>query len=106
MSYAIIRNTNYKMKNLAGIYRHNERKNTNYSNKDINKHNSTKNYSIKVPYSTYEKVFRDLRNQYHLEGQIKNISNVMCELIITVLVKMKLKDISKLLISLYQIIKI
>ena len=63
------------MKNLAGIYRHNERKNTNYSNKDINKH--------KVPYSTYEKVFRDLRNQYHLEGQIKNVSNVMCELIIT-----------------------
>ena len=31
MSYAIIINTNYKMKNLAGIYRHNERKNTNYS---------------------------------------------------------------------------
>ena len=27
MSYAIIRNTNYKMKNLSGIYRHNERKN-------------------------------------------------------------------------------
>lgn len=83
MSYAIIRNTNYKMKNLAGIYRHNERKNTNYSNKDINKHNSTKNYSIKVPYSTYEKMFRNLRNQYHLKGQIKNVSNVMCELIIT-----------------------
>ena len=34
MSYAIIINTNYKMKNLPGIYRHNERKNTNYSNKD------------------------------------------------------------------------
>lgn len=83
MSYAIIRNTNYKMKNLAGIYRHNERKNTNYSNKDINKHNSIKNYSIKAPYSTYEKMFRNLRNQYHLKGQIKNVSNVMCELIIT-----------------------
>lgn len=83
MSYAIIRNTNYKMKNLAGIYRHNERKNTNYSNKDINKHNSTKNYSIKAPYSTYEKMFRNLRNQYHLKGQIKSVSNVMCELIIT-----------------------
>ena len=35
MSYAIIRNTNYKTKNLNGIYRHIERKNTNYSNKDI-----------------------------------------------------------------------
>ena len=32
MSYAIIRNTKYKRENLKGIYRHNERKNKNYSN--------------------------------------------------------------------------
>ena len=83
MSYAIIRNTNYKMKNLAGIYRHNERKNTNYSNKDINKNNSIKNYSIKAPYSTYEKIFRDMRKNYNLQGMIKKVSNVMCEFIIT-----------------------
>ena len=37
MSYAIIRNANYKRDNLAGLYKHNERKNTNYSNKDIDK---------------------------------------------------------------------
>ena len=37
MSYAIIRNAKYKKENLAGLYKHNERKNTNYSNKDINK---------------------------------------------------------------------
>ncbi len=42
MSYAIIRNANYKKDNLAGLYKHNERKNTNYSNKDINKNNSIK----------------------------------------------------------------
>ena len=47
MSYAIIRNENYKMGQIALIYRHNERKNTNYSNKDINKQNSIKKYSIK-----------------------------------------------------------
>lgn len=47
MSYAIIRNANYKRDNLAGLYKHNERKNTNYSNKDINKNNSINNYSIK-----------------------------------------------------------
>ena len=35
MSYSIIRNANYKKDNLAGLYKHNERKNTNYSNKDI-----------------------------------------------------------------------
>ena len=28
MSYAIIRNANYKRDNLAGLYKHNERKNT------------------------------------------------------------------------------
>ena len=37
MSYAIIRNAKYTINNLNGIYRHNERKNTNYSNKDITK---------------------------------------------------------------------
>lgn len=83
MSYAIIRNTNYKMKNLSGIYRHNERKNTNYSNKDINRQNSILNYSIKAPYSTYEKIFKDIQKNYNLKGMIKKVSNVMCEFIIT-----------------------
>ncbi len=42
MSYAIIRNANYKKKKiLAGLYKHNEKKNTNYS-KEINKNNSLK----------------------------------------------------------------
>ncbi|MFR8145991.1 MAG: MobV family relaxase [Clostridia bacterium] len=83
MSYAIIRNTNYKMKNLSGIYRHNERKNTNYSNKDINIQNSRLNYSIKAPESTYEKIFKDVKLKYSLQGMIKKVSNVMCEFIIT-----------------------
>lgn len=83
MSYAIIRNINYKMKNLAGIYRHNERKNTNYSNKNINKEFSHLNYSIKAPYSTYTKIFQDIREKYELKGMIKKVSNVMCEFIIT-----------------------
>lgn len=83
MSYAIIRNTNYKMKNLSGIYRHNERKNTNYSNKDINKQNSKLNYSLKAPSSTYEKVFKGMKTKYNLQGMVKKVSNVMCEFIIT-----------------------
>ena len=83
MSYAIIRNTNYKLGNLPGIYRHNERKNTNYSNKDINKQHSILNYSIKAPYTTYEKIFKDLQKKYDLKGMIKKVSNVMCEFIIT-----------------------
>lgn len=47
MSYAIIRNTNYKIKNLNGIYRHIERKNTHYSNKNINKKKWNKKLFIK-----------------------------------------------------------
>ena len=83
MSYAIIRNTNYKKGNLSGIYRHDERKNTNYSNKEINKQNSGLNYSIKKPYSTYEKMFKDIKEKHKLKGMIKKVSNVMCEFIIT-----------------------
>ena len=83
MSYAIIRNTNYKIKNLNGIYRHIERKNTHYSNKNINKKNGIKNYSLKAPKTTYEKLFNTIRKQYDLKGQIKKVSNVACEYIIT-----------------------
>ena len=71
------------MGQLALIYRHNERKNTNYSNKDINKQNSIKNYSIKSINTSYQKAFKILKEQYNLKGQIKKVSNVMCELIIT-----------------------
>ena len=83
MSYAIIRNKNYKMGQLAYIYRHNERKNTNYSNKEINKNSPVKNYSLKNVNTSYQKAFNILKTKYNLKGQIKKVSNVMCELIIT-----------------------
>lgn len=83
MSYAIIRNKNYKMGQLPYIYRHNERKNTNYSNKEINKNNSIKNYSLKSINTSYQKAFNLIKEKYKLKGQIKKVSNVMCELIIT-----------------------
>ena len=83
MSYAIIRNENYKIGQLAYVYRHNERKNTNYSNKDINKQNGIKNYSLKSINTSYQKAFNLIKEKYHLKGQIKKVSNVMCELIIT-----------------------
>ena len=83
MSYAIIRNEKYTLSQLNVIYRHNERKNTNYSNKDIIRENGKNNYSLKQCPTTYEKVFRDIKNKYNLQGKIKNISNVACEYIIT-----------------------
>lgn len=83
MSYAIIRNEKYTLNQLSVLYRHNERKNTNYSNKDIILENGKNNYSIKYCPTTYEKAFRDVKKQYNLQGKIKNISNVACEYIIT-----------------------
>ena len=83
MSYAIIRNTKYKRENLKGINRHNERKNKNYSNANIDKEKSYLNYSIKSPQYSYEKEFERIRKQYDLKGQIKVVSNIACEYIIT-----------------------
>lgn len=83
MSYAIIRNQKYKANNLKGIYRHNERKNYNYSNKNIDKEKTYMNYAIKKPMYSYEKEFERLRKENDLKGQIKTVSNIACEYIIT-----------------------
>ncbi len=83
MSYAIIRNTKYKRENLKGIFRHNERRNKNYSNDNIDKEKSYLNYSIKSPQYSYEKEFERIREKYNLKGQIKTVSNIACEYIIT-----------------------
>ena len=83
MSYAIIRNAKYKRENLKGIYRHNERRNKNYSNKNIDKEKSYLNYSLKDTQFTYEKEFDRIKKEHNLKGQIKTVSNIICEYIIT-----------------------
>ena len=83
MSYAIIRNTKYKRENLKGIFRHNERRNKNYSNDNIDKEKSYLNYSIKSPQYSYEKEFDRIKEKYNLKGQIKKVSNIAFEYIIT-----------------------
>lgn len=83
ISYAIIRNEKYTLNQLNVVFRHNERKNTNYSNKDIIKENGKNNYSIKQCNTTYEKAFRNIKEKYNLKGKIKNTSNVACEYLIT-----------------------
>ena len=83
MSYAIIRNANYKKENLAGLYKHNERKNINYSNKDIDKNKSIKNYSIKQCNTTYANAIKILQKENNLQGRIIKTTNVVCEFIIT-----------------------
>ena len=83
MSFAIIRNTKYKRENLKGIYRHNERKNKNYSNENIDKERSYLNYSLKSSKYRYDKEFDIMKEKYNLKGQIKTVSNIACEYIIT-----------------------
>lgn len=83
MSYAIIRNAKYKRENLKAVYRHNERKNKNYSNKDIDKTKSYLNYALKEPKFNYEKEFDKIREKYDLKCQIKTVSNIVCEYVIT-----------------------
>ena len=83
MSYAIIRNANYKKDNLAGLYKHNKRKNTNYSNKDIDKTKSIKNYSLKQCNYTYLNAIKRLQKENNLQGRIIKTTNVACEYIIT-----------------------
>ena len=83
MSYAIIRNTKYKRENLKGIYRHNERRNKNYSNKNINQDLSHLNYSLKDCKHSYEKEFDLIKEEYNLKRQIKTVSNIACEYVIT-----------------------
>ena len=70
MSYAIIRNTKYKRENLKGIFRHNERRNRNYSNNNIDKEKSYLNYSLKEPQYSYEKEF-DMEWKY--KSKFKNL---------------------------------
>ena len=41
------------------------------------------NYSLKKPKYSYEKEFDRIREEYNLEGQIKTVSNIACEYIIT-----------------------
>ena len=83
MNYAIIRNTKYKRENLKGIFRHNERRNKHYSNRNINPELSHLNYSLKDCKHSYEKEFDLIKNKYNLKGQIKTVSNIACEYIIT-----------------------
>lgn len=83
MSYAIIRNIKYKRENLKGIFRHNERRNKNYSNENIDIEKSYLNYSLKSPQYSYEKEFDRIKEKYNLKGQIKTVSNIACEYIIT-----------------------
>ena len=88
MSYAIIRNANHKMNAVSLLERHNERRNKNYSNKDIDLSRSSDNYHLKsIQAETYQKEFERIRQRHNLKGNLRltgeKQSNVLCEFVIT-----------------------
>lgn len=83
MSFSIIRNIKHKSGSLNLAYRHNERRNRNYSNVNIDKSKFNQNYSIVSCFEPYMKKFNRLKSQHHLKGQIKVTSNIACEYLIT-----------------------
>ena len=88
MSYAIIRNANHKMNSVPLLERHNERRNKNYSNKDIDLSRSSENFHVKkIEAATYQQEFERIRQKHNLKGNLrltgKKQSNVMCEFVIT-----------------------
>ncbi len=68
--------------------RHNERKNKNYSNKDIDLSRSHLNYHLKqIQSETYQREFERIRTRQELKGNLRlhgeKQSTVMCEFLIT-----------------------
>lgn len=68
--------------------RHNERRNHNYSNKDIDHSRTHENYAIKAPQAeSYEKEFYRIKEGYNLKGNLRltgeKQSTILCEFIIT-----------------------
>ena len=53
------------------------------NNELSDKEKSYLNYSLKFPKYSYEKEFDKIREKYNLKGQIKIVSNIACEYIIT-----------------------
>ena len=83
MSYAIVRNEKLTRSQAIGICVHNDRKAKNHSNKEIDISKSHLNYYFKKNELSYTKEFDKLRKKYNLQGQIRNNSIIMCEMIFT-----------------------
>ena len=87
MSFAIIRNQNHKVGAVPLVERHNERKNHNYSNHDIDCSRSKENFHLKSPQGSYWETFNKIRDRQQLKGNLRlqgeKQSTVLCEFIIT-----------------------
>ena len=88
MSYAIIRNKNYKINAVPLMERHNERLKHNYSNKAIDLSRTSENHHLKrIQAESYQQEFKRIRTRQGLKGNLRlhgeKQSTVLCEFVIT-----------------------
>ena len=82
MGIPIIRNVKHTLGRLTWVYRHNERKNINYSNKEIDETKTKNNYWLKKPENPYVKEFFLIREKNNLFGSLRKNSKAVCEYVI------------------------
>ena len=83
MSFAILINTKYKKTSVNDIYKHNERRNYNYSNRNIDKSRTYLNYSVIDCKEPYLKRIKEIIAENNVVFRKRKNSNIMCEYVIT-----------------------
>lgn len=83
MSYAIMRMEKRNASNIVGMFKHNERKNENYSNKDINRELSSQNYQLIECDSYKEKINQEIKERYKVNKSIRKDAVLCVETVFT-----------------------
>lgn len=83
MSYAIMRMEKRNTGNIVGMFKHNERKNENYSNEDINRELSSQNYQLIECNSYKEKINQEIKERYKVNKSIRKDAVLCVETVFT-----------------------
>lgn len=83
MSYAIMRMEKRNAGNIVGMFKHNERKNENYSNEDINRELSSQNYQLIECNSYKEKINQEIKERYKVNKSIRKDAVLCVETVFT-----------------------
>ena len=83
MSYAIMRMEKRNASNIVGMFKHNERKNENYSNEDINRELSSQNYQLIECDSYKEKINQEIKERYKVNKSIRKDAVLCVETVFT-----------------------
>lgn len=83
MSYAIMRMEKRNAGNIVGMFKHNERKNENYSNEDINRELSSQNYQLIECDSYKEKINQEIKERYRVNKSIRKDAVLCVETVFT-----------------------